>query len=159
MAIKVKVGRKKNKKTDRSPHTLHLSLSSQLSQWDARTISARDRLRYYFFVSPSSSDFTKVAAPHCSLQGEHKGPGLRSSALLNSFHLELLAFSHLVKPSGPSSHPLLTARKKRHAECQMTDTFHYRSNRLRFPLRDRSDVGACFCFVALHEWGSIERSG
>jgi len=93
------------KKGGHLPYTLHLSLSCQLSQWVMQTLIWLDDWLHYhffsFFFLPGFSDFTEVAVVHCSFQVKHKGPGLRFSALLNFFHLELLAFSHLVKSSSP----------------------------------------------------------
>lgn len=136
------------KKGSHLPQTLHqklvvLAVSIGHANLDLAGLAALSFLSF----SLGSSDFTKVAEAHYSLQVKHKGPGLRSSALLNSFHLELLAFSHFVKSSSPLPHPLLIAREKR--PLNVMGTSHYRSNRPYFLLGDRSNGRACFCSIAL----------
>lgn len=137
------------KKGGHRPHTLHLKLVMLAVSMGQANLDLAGWLAALSFLSSSlgSSDFTEVAVAHYSLQVKHKGPGLRSSALLNSFHLELLAFSHFVKSSSPLPHPLLIAREKR--PLNVTGTSHYRSNRPYFPLGDRSNGRACFCSIAL----------
>lgn len=137
------------KKGGHLPHTLHLKLVMLAVSTGHANLDLAGWLAALSFLSSSlgSSDFTEVAVAHYSLQVKHKGPGLRSSALLNSFHLELLAFSHFVKSSSPLPHPLLIAREKR--PLNVTGTSHYRSNRPYFPLGDRSNGRACFCSIAL----------
>ncbi len=84
-------------------HMLHLKLVMLAASTGHANVDLAGWLAALSFLSSTlgSSDFTELAAAYYSLQVKHKGPGLRSSALLKSFHLELLAFPILLNLHAP----------------------------------------------------------
>lgn len=84
-------------------HMLHLKLVMLAASTGHANLDLAGWLAALFFLSSThgSSDFSELVAAYYSLQVKHKGPGLRSSAFLNSFHLELLAFHILLNLHAP----------------------------------------------------------
>ncbi len=84
-------------------HMLHLKLVMLAASTGHANLDLAGWLAALSFLSSTlgSSDSTELAADYYSLQVKHKGPGLRSSALLYSFHLELLAFPILLNLHAP----------------------------------------------------------